>query len=92
MTLGQAGHVPARFGHLRQHGAGQGEQPLADGRKAQGPDVLFDQGGPVVAFERLQLVRQRGLGQEQARRRLGQAAALGQRQQGLQMPKLQCRR
>ncbi len=25
MTLGQAGHVPSRFGHLRQHRSGQGE-------------------------------------------------------------------
>ena len=55
----------------------QSEQALPDGREAQRADVLFHQRRPVVAFERLQLVRQRGLGEEQPGRRFGQAAALG---------------
>ncbi len=91
VTLSQASDVPSCLGHLRQHRAGQGEQALTNGRKSQGPDVFFDQCRPIVAFERFQLVRQGGLGKEQARRRLGQAAALGQRQQGLQVSKLQGR-
>ena len=76
MALGQARHIPAGFGHLRQHGACQGQQPLADGREAQRPDVFLNQGRPVMAFQRLQLMRQRGLGQKQPRGGLGQAAAL----------------
>ena len=70
MTLRQARHVPAGLGHLGQHCARQGEQALADGGEAQRPDVFLHQRGAVVAFQRFELVRQGGLGQEQPRGRL----------------------
>ena len=85
------GDVASGLGHLGQHRRARRQQALADGGEAQRPDVLLDQGGAVVAFQRLELVRQGGLGQKQARRRFGQAAALGQRQEGFQMPQFQGR-
>jgi hypothetical protein len=35
VPLRQAGYIPPCLGHLGQHGAGQGEQTLADGGEAQ---------------------------------------------------------
>ena len=62
------------------------EKPLANGRKAQRPDILFHQSRAVVAFQRFELVRQRRLGQKQARGRLRQAPAFGEGEQRLQVP------
>ena len=65
--LGQARDVAARLGHQGQHGAREGQQALADGREAQRPDVLLDHGGAVMAFQRLELVRQARIGSETGR-------------------------
>ena len=89
MALREPCDVSARLGDLRQDGLGQGDEPVSNGRKAQRPDVFLDQGGAVVALQRLELVRKRRLGQKQARRRLGQAAAFGKGQQGFEMTQFQ---
>jgi hypothetical protein len=89
MTLSEAGDIAAGLGHLRQDRPRQDQQSLADGGEAQRADVFFDQRSPIVSFQGLELMRQGGLGQKQARRSLGKAAALGQGLQSLQMSDFQ---
>jgi len=58
MPFGQARHIATRRSHFGQDFLSQGQQALSDGGEAQRPNVLFDQSGPIVTFQRLELMGQ----------------------------------
>ena len=78
-------HVAFGRGHLGQQIAGEFQQPRTGRREAQRVGFAFEQGGFVIVFQRADLVRQGGLGQEYPLRGEGNAAGFLQRQKGFQM-------
>ena len=85
LAFDDARQVAFGGGNLRQQVAGKLEQALAGRSETQRGGFAFEQGGVVVVFEGADLVREGGLGQENALGGKGDAAGFFQRQQGFEV-------